>query len=62
MVRRAWQIAAWVGPELVVVLRYRNAVTCGFHVLLGTLGEHETPTLQRVSAMCQRYSGCRHSG
>ena len=31
-------------PELVLVLRYRKAVTYGFHVLLGALEEHETPT------------------
>ncbi|WP_430783336.1 TIGR04013 family B12-binding domain/radical SAM domain-containing protein [Actinoplanes sp. G11-F43] len=32
------------GPELVLVLRYRKAVTYGFHVLLGALGDHKTPT------------------
>ncbi|SDS55711.1 hypothetical protein [Actinoplanes derwentensis] len=33
------------GPELVLVLRYRTAVTYGFHVLLGALlGQHETAT------------------
>jgi len=32
------------GPDLVVVLRYRKAVTYGFHVLLGALEEHETTT------------------
>ena len=30
--------------ELVLVLRYRKAVTYGFHVLLGALEEHETAT------------------
>ena len=33
-----------MSPELVLVLRYRKAVTYGFHVLLGALGEHETAT------------------
>jgi hypothetical protein len=32
------------GPDLVLVLRYRKAVTYGFHVLLGALEEHETAT------------------
>ncbi|MBG0568541.1 TIGR04013 family B12-binding domain/radical SAM domain-containing protein [Actinoplanes aureus] len=36
------------GPDLVLVLRYRKAVTYGFHVLLGALGEHETPTRYEV--------------
>ncbi|GAA0487383.1 B12-binding domain-containing radical SAM protein [Paractinoplanes deccanensis] len=36
------------GPELVLVLRYRKAVTYGFHVLLGALGEHETATRYEV--------------
>ncbi|MFG1995508.1 TIGR04013 family B12-binding domain/radical SAM domain-containing protein [Actinoplanes sp. NPDC048988] len=35
-------------PELVLVLRYRKAVTYGFHVLLGALGEHETATRYEV--------------
>jgi B12-binding domain/radical SAM domain protein len=30
--------------DLVLVLRYRKAVTYGFHVLLGALETHETPT------------------
>src|SRR5262245_57149466 len=30
--------------DLVLVLRYRKAVTYGFHVLLGALGQHETDT------------------
>ena len=33
------------GLDLVVVLRYRKAVTYGFHVLLGALEEHETGVL-----------------
>ncbi|MER7003369.1 TIGR04013 family B12-binding domain/radical SAM domain-containing protein [Dactylosporangium sp. NPDC000555] len=36
------------GPELVLVLRYRKAVTYGFHVLLGALEEHETATRYEV--------------
>jgi radical SAM superfamily enzyme YgiQ (UPF0313 family) len=36
------------GPELVLVLRYRKAVTYGFHVLLGALGQHETTTRYEV--------------
>jgi B12-binding domain/radical SAM domain protein len=36
------------GPELVLVLRYRKAVTYGFHVLLGALGQHETATRYEV--------------
>ncbi|WP_328469450.1 TIGR04013 family B12-binding domain/radical SAM domain-containing protein [Actinoplanes sp. NBC_00393] len=36
------------GPDLVLVLRYRKAVTYGFHVLLGALGEHETATRYEV--------------
>ncbi|MEV6350245.1 TIGR04013 family B12-binding domain/radical SAM domain-containing protein [Actinoplanes sp. NPDC051851] len=36
------------GPELVLVLRYRKAVTYGFHALLGALGEHETATRYEV--------------
>jgi B12-binding domain/radical SAM domain protein len=35
-------------PELVLVLRYRKAVTYGFHVLLGALEEHETTTRYEV--------------
>jgi radical SAM superfamily enzyme YgiQ (UPF0313 family) len=34
--------------ELVIVLRYRKAVTYGFHVLLGALEEHETPVSYEV--------------
>ncbi|GAA2327147.1 TIGR04013 family B12-binding domain/radical SAM domain-containing protein [Dactylosporangium salmoneum] len=34
--------------DLVLVLRYRKAVTYGFHVLLGALGEHETATRYEV--------------
>jgi B12-binding domain/radical SAM domain protein len=34
--------------ELVLVLRYRKAVTYGFHALLGALGEHETATAYEV--------------
>ncbi|MDR7278428.1 hypothetical protein [Catenuloplanes atrovinosus] len=34
--------------ELVLVLRYRKAVTYGFHALLGALGEHETATRYQV--------------
>ncbi|MFD0743009.1 cobalamin-dependent protein [Phytohabitans flavus] len=30
--------------DLVIVLRYRKAVTYGLHVLLGALEEHDTPT------------------
>ncbi|WP_433079427.1 hypothetical protein ACQP1P_40130 [Dactylosporangium sp. CA-052675] len=37
-----------VAPELVLVLRYRKAVTYGFHALLGALGEHETATRYEV--------------
>lgn len=36
------------GPELVLVLRYRKAVTYGFHVLWGPLGQHETATRYEV--------------
>jgi B12-binding domain/radical SAM domain protein len=36
------------GPDLVLVLRYRKAVTYGFHVLLGALGEHETASRYEV--------------
>jgi B12-binding domain/radical SAM domain protein len=36
------------GLELVLVLRYRKAVTYGFHVLLGALGQHETATRYEV--------------
>ena len=36
------------GPDLVLVLRYRKAVTYGFHVLLGALEEHETTTRYEV--------------
>jgi B12-binding domain/radical SAM domain protein len=32
------------GRDLVLVLRYRKAVTYGFHALLGALGQHETTT------------------
>ncbi|MFI7600023.1 TIGR04013 family B12-binding domain/radical SAM domain-containing protein [Actinoplanes sp. NPDC049681] len=32
------------GPDLVLILRYRKAVTYGFHVLLGALEGHETTT------------------
>ncbi|WP_406107912.1 TIGR04013 family B12-binding domain/radical SAM domain-containing protein [Micromonospora globbae] len=35
-------------PDLVLVLRYRKAVTYGFHVLLGALEEHETTTRYEV--------------
>lgn len=35
-------------PELVLVLRYRKAVTYGFHALLGALGDHETATRYEV--------------
>jgi hypothetical protein len=35
-------------PDLVLVLRYRKAVTYGFHALLGALGEHETATRYEV--------------
>ncbi|WP_030440426.1 TIGR04013 family B12-binding domain/radical SAM domain-containing protein [Actinoplanes subtropicus] len=34
--------------DLVLVLRYRKAVTYGFHVLLGALGQHETATRYEV--------------
>jgi radical SAM superfamily enzyme YgiQ (UPF0313 family) len=36
------------GPELVLVLRYRKAVTYGIHVLLGALEEHDTATRYEV--------------
>jgi B12-binding domain/radical SAM domain protein len=36
------------GPDLVLVLRYRKAVTYGFHALLGALGQHETATAYEV--------------
>ncbi|GGQ74111.1 TIGR04013 family B12-binding domain/radical SAM domain-containing protein [Couchioplanes azureus] len=36
------------GPDLVLILRYRKAVTYGFHVLLGALEEHETTTRYEV--------------
>lgn len=35
-------------PELVLVLRYRKAVTYGLHVLLGALEEHQTTTRYEV--------------
>ncbi|SCL27608.1 B12-binding domain/radical SAM domain protein, MJ_1487 family [Micromonospora pallida] len=35
-------------PDLVLVLRYRKAVTYGFHVLLGALEEHPTSTRYEV--------------
>jgi B12-binding domain/radical SAM domain protein len=35
-------------PDLVLVLRYRKAVTYGFHVLLGALEEHSTSTRYEV--------------
>ncbi|SBT44377.1 TIGR04013 family B12-binding domain/radical SAM domain-containing protein [Micromonospora narathiwatensis] len=35
-------------PELVLVLRYRKAVTYGLHVLLGALEQHETSTRYEV--------------
>jgi B12-binding domain/radical SAM domain protein len=35
-------------PDLVIVLRYRKAVTYGFHVLLGALEEHATPVSYEV--------------
>ncbi|MFE0593020.1 TIGR04013 family B12-binding domain/radical SAM domain-containing protein [Micromonospora echinospora] len=35
-------------PALVLVLRYRKAVTYGFHVLLGALEEHRTDTPYEV--------------
>ena len=34
--------------DLVLILRYRKAVTYGFHVLLGALETHETPTSYEV--------------
>ncbi|MEU4158365.1 TIGR04013 family B12-binding domain/radical SAM domain-containing protein [Actinoplanes sp. NPDC026670] len=36
------------GLDLVLVLRYRKAVTYGFHALLGALGQHETATRYEV--------------
>jgi len=36
------------GPGLVLVLRYRKAVTYGFHALLGALETHETATRYEV--------------
>jgi radical SAM superfamily enzyme YgiQ (UPF0313 family) len=36
------------GLDLVLVLRYRKAVTYGFHALLGALGQHETVTRYEV--------------
>ena len=33
---------------LVLILRYRKAVTYGFHVLLGALEEHESATPYEV--------------
>ena len=36
------------GLDLVIVLRYRKAVTYGFHVLLGALEEHATTTRYAV--------------
>lgn len=35
-------------PELILVLRYRKAVTYGFHVLLGALGQHQSATRYEV--------------
>ena len=46
-VARPGKIVA-MGPDLVLVLRYRKAVTYGFHALLGALGEHETATRYEV--------------
>ena len=34
--------------DLVLILRYRKAVTYGFHVLLGALETHETATTYEV--------------
>jgi hypothetical protein len=36
------------GPQLVLVLRYRKAVTYGFHALLGALGQQGTATRYEV--------------
>ena len=44
----AGRIQAMAEPDLVLVLRYRKAVTYGFHALLGALGEHETATRYEV--------------
>jgi hypothetical protein len=43
-----WQILRMAGWDLVLVLRYRKAVTYGFHALLGALGQHETTTRYEV--------------
>src|SRR5205085_8106382 len=37
-----WQDVSVSSLDLLLVLRYRKAVTYGFHVLLGALEEHET--------------------
>jgi radical SAM superfamily enzyme YgiQ (UPF0313 family) len=46
--RRDWQNRRMPGLELILVLRYRKAVTYGFHALLGALGQHETATRYEV--------------
>ncbi|TWH70009.1 B12-binding domain/radical SAM domain protein [Micromonospora olivasterospora] len=41
-------MVAMTTADLVLVLRYRKAVTYGLHVLLGALEQHETPTRYEV--------------
>ena len=48
------------GLDLVVVLRYRKAVTYGFHVLLGALEEHETATRYEIRFGDTPESTARH--
>jgi hypothetical protein len=45
---RPWQDVLVSSLDLVLVLRYRKAVTYGFHVLLGALQQHETATAYEV--------------
>lgn len=47
-VGNCWQNRGMNGLDLVLVLRYRKAVTYGFHVLLGALEEHVTSTSYEV--------------
>ncbi|WP_344407222.1 hypothetical protein [Dactylosporangium fulvum] len=48
MGREFWQDGAVGGCDLVLILRYRKAVTYGHHVLLAALEEHSTATDYRV--------------
>ena len=42
--------------DLVLILRYRKAVTYGFHALLGAIETHETATRYEV-AVRRRFGG-----